>query len=79
MEHQVTFDEALALVARLPANEKIRLIERIAPQIERELRAAQGKTRKSLRGIWRGIDITEEEIAEARREMWTSVPPGYNP
>jgi antitoxin component of MazEF toxin-antitoxin module len=23
-----------------------------------------------LGGIWRGVDITEEDIAEARREMW---------
>lgn len=74
MGNQVTFDEALALVTRLPANEKIRLIERIAPQIERELRAAQNKTRKSLRGIWRGVEITEEDIADARREVWKTFP-----
>ena len=30
--------------------------------------------RKSLRGLWRGLDITEEEIAEARREMWSNLP-----
>jgi hypothetical protein len=32
--------------------------------------------RRSLRGLWKdlNIDITEEEIAEARREMWGNFP-----
>ena len=31
-----------------------------------------GKPFRSLRGLWKdlNIDITEEDIAEARREMW---------
>ena len=33
---------------------------------------------RSLEGIWEdlNIDITEEDIAEARREMWGSLPRG---
>ena len=30
--------------------------------------------RKGLRGIWRGFDISAEDIDEARREMWGNVP-----
>lgn len=32
--------------------------------------------RRSLRGLWKdlNIDITEEDIAEARREMWGNFP-----
>lgn len=35
-----------------------------------------GKPFRSLRGLWRdlNIDITEEDIAEARREMWGNFP-----
>ena len=55
---------------RLSVVEKVRLIEQLAPRIERELETARPTPRKSLRGLWRGLDITEEEIAEARREMW---------
>lgn len=36
-----------------------------------------GKTaRRSLRGLWKdlNIEITEEDIAEARREMWGNFP-----
>jgi hypothetical protein len=34
------------------------------------------KPRRSLRGLWKdlNIQITEEDIAEARREMWGNFP-----
>ena len=34
------------------------------------------RPRKSLRGLWKdlGISISEEEIAEARKEMWGNFP-----
>lgn len=35
-----------------------------------------GKPRRSLLGLWSdlGVRITEEDIAEARREMWGKFP-----
>jgi hypothetical protein len=32
--------------------------------------------RPSLRGLWEGLDcnVTDEDIAEARREMWGNFP-----
>ena len=35
-----------------------------------------GKPRRSLRGLWADLNfhITEEDIAEARREMWGNFP-----
>ena len=74
MESVVTLGEALDLVQQLSPVDTARLIERIVPDIKRELKAAQPTPRKSLRGLWRGLDITEEEIAEARREMWGNFP-----
>jgi hypothetical protein len=74
MERVVTLEEALDLVKQLSPVDKTRLIERIVPDIKRELKAARPTPRKSLRGLWRGLDITEEEIAEARREMWGNFP-----
>ena len=37
---------------------------------------ALGSPRHSLRGLWKdfNFDITEEDIAEARREMWGDFP-----
>ncbi len=74
MSDMVTLNEVLKLAEKLPLADKVRLIERIAPQIQRDLRAAPGKPRKSLRGLWSGLDVTEEDIAQARREMWGDFP-----
>ena len=74
MEKVVTLEEALDLVKRLSPVDKARLIQGIVADLERELRAVQPAPRKSLRGLWRGLDITEEDIAEARREMWGNFP-----
>ena len=32
--------------------------------------------RRSVKGIWAdlGVDITEDDVAEVRREMWTNFP-----
>ena len=74
MGNAVTLEEALVVVRHLSPVDKARLIERLAPDIERELKAIQQTAPKSLRGLWRGLDITEEEIDEARREMWAGFP-----
>ena len=65
----VTLEEVLNLVKHLKLVDKGRLIERVAPQIEREL-AQTPVHPKSLRGLWRGVDISESEIAEVRGLMW---------
>lgn len=76
MEEVVTLEEVLDLVKQLSPVDKVRLIERVAPEIEHELAFTTRTPRKSLRGLWRGLDISEEDIAEARREMWGSFPRG---
>lgn len=57
-----------------PIVDKVRLIEQIAPQIEKELTNIQPKPRQSLRGIWRDANITESDINEVRKEMWSNFP-----
>lgn len=76
MKNAVTLEEALTIVRRLSPVDKARLIERLAPDIERELRSVHPTPRKSLRGLWRGLDITEEDIDDVRREIWGSFPRG---
>jgi hypothetical protein len=41
-----------------------------------EKKAGQCQSRRSLRGLWAdlGVDISPEDIAEARREMWGGFP-----
>ena len=74
MGSAVTLEEALAVARQLSAIDKARLIVRIAPDIERELKTGKPAQRRSLRGLWRGLDITEEDIAEARGGMWAIFP-----
>jgi hypothetical protein len=74
MEKSVTLEEALVVVRRLSPVDKARLIEQIVPDLERELKAVQPVPRKSLRGLWRGLDLTAQEIDQARREMWGNFP-----
>ena len=74
MAEAVSLDEILELTKQLSLLDKVRLIEEIAPQIKRELSAARPVQRTPLRGLWKGLDITEEDIAEARAEMWDNFP-----
>jgi hypothetical protein len=69
MEKAVTLEDALALVKQLSLVDKIRLIEQVAPQIEKELITIQPKQRTSLRGLWKGSNITESDIAEVRQQI----------
>jgi hypothetical protein len=72
MDQTVTIEDALELIKQLSLIDKIRLIERIAPQIEHELTSIQLKPRKSLRGLWRGSNISESDIAQMRQEVWAN-------
>jgi Protein of unknown function (DUF2281) len=53
----------------LPPNRKQELLDYAKTLEQKE---AAGKSRVSLKGIWADLDvnITEEDIREARNEMW---------
>ena len=74
MQETASLDQVLQLIKNLPLLDKVRLIEQVAPQIERELQTARPVPRKSLRGIWRGLDVTDQDLTQARREMWRNFP-----
>ena len=74
---QMTLEQIVNLAQGLSPLEKLRLIERLAPDLEAALQAAPSTPpprRRSLRGVLRGCAIGAEEIAEARQEMWSSFP-----
>ena len=70
MGEAVTLEQVLELVTNLSTRDKVRLIELVAPQIEKAMPVEPQKPLRSLYGLWRGFSISEEDIAEARREMW---------
>lgn len=68
--------EILISTRSLPTEDKFRLIRCVTDQIESDLKKKQTAAPKSLRGIWKGLNITAEEIAEARKQMWRDFPRG---
>ena len=74
MADSVTLEEVLNLAKQLSPLDRVRLIEQITPQLKRDLVAAPSQPRKSLRGIWKGIDIGEADLAEVKAEMSSNFP-----
>ena len=74
MNKTITLKQVLKLANQLSPIDKLRLIENITPQIKRELSGVNSSERKSLRGLWRGANITDENITEMRQEMWGKFP-----
>jgi hypothetical protein len=74
MNHSITIEQVLEMTKQLPLVDKVRLLERITPQINRDLRAIRKQSRKSLRGVWRGVNLSAEEINQARRALWSNFP-----
>jgi hypothetical protein len=76
MTAETNLDQMLSMAAQLSAVDKVRLIEWLAPQIERDLRAMRPTRYKSLLGLCAdlGPAPSAEEIDAARREAWTGFP-----
>lgn len=70
MQQDVTLAQVLNLADHLSPVDKVRLIEHIAPQIEQELALKPALPLRSLYGLWKGFSVSEEDITEARKEMW---------
>ncbi|MEA5480254.1 hypothetical protein VB774_21695 [Pseudanabaena galeata UHCC 0370] len=73
MPQVVTLEQVLELAKQLSLIDKINLIEKVTPEIKREL-SIRPMPRRSLRGLWRGANIRDEDIAEARKEMSATFP-----
>lgn len=68
--------EVLHLAKQLSPVDKVRLIQELTPDIERELVSNQITPRKSLWGLCTdlGQAPSADEIDEARREEWANFP-----
>jgi hypothetical protein len=70
MPPEATLEDVLNLAQQLSPLDKVRLVERVSAQLEKDLTKPQRPHRKSLRGLWQGVDVTEQDMAEARQAMW---------
>ena len=71
-----TLEQVISLARQLPPVEKIRLIERMVPEIERDMLSQRPPRRKSLLGLCAdlGPAPSAEDVVEIRREMWAGFP-----
>ena len=73
-----SLEDVLELAQRLSTVDKVRLIERVSPQIEAEISERDQPPRRSAWGLCRDLGgaPSAEAIAEARREMLAGFPRG---
>ncbi len=78
MARPASLEEVLDLARRLSTVDKVRLIERVSPEIEAELSGPANGPRRSAWGICRdlGTAPSAEVIDTARREMLEGFPRG---
>ena len=71
-----TLEQVVSLARQLPPVEKIRLIERMVPEIKRDMLGQRPPRRKSLLGLCAdlGPAPSAEDIVEIRHEMWADFP-----
>jgi hypothetical protein len=76
MNRGATFEDVLRLVRELSPVEKLRLIERVAPDIERELIIGRRRPGVSQLGIFKdlGPAPSSDDIDASRREAWINFP-----
>jgi len=65
-------EQVEAEVADWSIDDQIRLIERLLSRMKATAQPTQ--PRKSLYGLWQGVDVSEEDIAEVRRDMMRNFP-----
>ncbi len=69
----LSYHDILANAQQLSPSEKARLLSDISTSLQKELRSSS-QPKRSLLGIWEGLDLSEEDIDQARNEMWNNFP-----
>ena len=67
-------EQAVTIALNLSPLEKVRLVEQIMATLEQDLSQNENQPKHSLYGIWSEVDISSEDISEARDEMWGKFP-----
>lgn len=63
--------ERLRQVKQLPPREQLLFAEQVLTGLVQQMPIKQQpKPLQSVLGLWQGFTVTEEDIAEARRELW---------
>jgi len=73
---RVTLENVLNLAKQLSPRDQVRLIEQVAPEIERALADGRPVAGLSLLGVFKdlGLAPSADEIDAARQEAWATFP-----
>jgi len=74
MTRVVTLEDALEIVKQLSPLDKLRLIEKVTPDIKEQLAVTTHQPHKSLRGLWRGSNISDADIADVKQQIGANFP-----
>ncbi len=76
MTQDGALEDVATLAMRLTPQDKVRLIERLASDLEKDMASQRPAPRRSLYGTLAdlGAAPSADEIDEARREAWTGFP-----
>ena len=74
-----TLEAVLVQAFQLSTLDKVRLIEKVTPKIEEEIRGREAQRATPYRSLWglcrdMGSAPSAEDIDLARREMWAGFP-----
>ncbi len=68
-----TTNNVLKMLRKLPPSEQLKVISLALPEIEKKL-GKKAHPRKSLRGLWSGVNVTSKDISNVRKSMNKNFP-----
>ncbi len=69
-------DEVVGMARGLSPLDKVRLVGEVMALLEADLASQNSGPARSFYGIWPDANISAEDIAQARHEMWGNFPRG---
>jgi hypothetical protein len=72
----IELDEVVGMARGLSPLDKVRLVEEVMALLEADLASQNSGPARSFYGIWPDANISAEDIAQARHEMWGNFPRG---
>jgi hypothetical protein len=69
-----TLDDVMELVEALSPLERVRLVERVMSSLEQDLQGDNYAVKRSLLGLWQGTVVSDDDIDDARKAMWSDFP-----
>lgn len=70
----IELDEVVGMARGLSPIDKVRLVEEVMALLEVDLASQTSDSKHSFYGIWPDANLSKEDIAQARQEMWGVLP-----